>query len=361
MKRLSLLLLLAFASMAAAGQEFRPFVGLGGNLFPSYLISTATVKAEDSGLEPGPRYFGDLNGMLGVVVEDARAGDTLRVKIGETPYNHACAFEAVVREAGEQTILPTIPWKFAALRKLEQPTPASFAFSVNGKKKYKNVPLRALNDCPAYFVHDNGLTGTDLSYMFAAYVNEDSPLVNEVLQAALNTGAVNSFSGYQGGEQEIINQLFALWYTLQLRHVRYSSITSNSGADERIFSQRVRFMNEVAEFQQANCVDGTVFFASLLRAVGIHPVLVLVPGHMYLGYYTSPERTEINVLETTMIGSVDVTDYDSPIHAASNCFNQALDVARQQFSENEGLFGENPHYKLIDVDEVRRYIKPLGR
>ena len=61
--------------------------------------------------------------------------------------------------------------------------------------------------------------------------------------------------------------------------------------------------------RKINCVDGSVLFASLLRAINITPVLIQIPRHMFVGYYTDASKKHLEVLETTMIGDVDLDDY----------------------------------------------------
>ena len=56
-------------------------------------------------------------------------------------------------------------------------------------------------------------------------------------------------------------------------------------------------------------MDGSVLFASLLRAINIEPILVRTPGHMFVGYYTDNSHKDMNFLETTMIGDVDLDDF----------------------------------------------------
>ena len=56
-------------------------------------------------------------------------------------------------------------------------------------------------------------------------------------------------------------------------------------------------------------MDGSVLFASLLRAINIDPILVRTPGHMFVGYYTDSSHQDMNFLETTMIGDVDLDDF----------------------------------------------------
>ena len=47
----------------------------------------------------------------------------------------------------------------------------------------------------------------------------------------------------------------------------------------------------------------SVLMASVLRKVGIEPVLIMVPGHCYLGFQLDAEGTEFAALETTLLGS----------------------------------------------------------
>jgi hypothetical protein len=87
-----------------------------------------------------------------------------------------------------------------------------------------------VNDCPYFFVTQKASgRGYDLSWMFAAYVNEDHPLVDEVLKIALSTGVVRSFDGYQSRDiDQVRTQVRAVWTALSLMGIRYSSITASA-------------------------------------------------------------------------------------------------------------------------------------
>ena len=77
--------------------------------------------------------------------------------------------------------------------------------------------------------------------MFAAYVNEENPQIDKILREALNTRIVNRFSGYQSQRPNAVqNQVYALWNVLQKRDFKYSSISANSLASNKVFAQRVR-------------------------------------------------------------------------------------------------------------------------
>ena len=112
-----------------------------------------------------------------------------------------------------------------------------------------------------------------------------------------------------GGAEVVDRQVYALWNVLQKRKFRYSSVSNTSLSSNVVFSQRVRTFDDALESSQINCVDGSVLFASLLRAINIEPILVRTPGHMFVGYYTDSSHKDMNFLETTMIGDVDLDDF----------------------------------------------------
>lgn len=79
---------------------------------------------------------------------------------------------------------------------------------MNGKSlgdKTETLQIRSINDCPSGVANseetgddeniENG--SADLGWMFAAYVNENHPQLDKILQEALATKIVAAFDGYQ--------------------------------------------------------------------------------------------------------------------------------------------------------------------
>ena len=66
----------------------------------------------------------------------------------------------------------------------------------------------------SHAVHD--IFGTyDTSIFFAAYVNEENPMIDQLLREALNTRIVNRFLGYQSTAKGAVDkQVYALWNIL---------------------------------------------------------------------------------------------------------------------------------------------------
>jgi hypothetical protein len=213
--------------------------------------------------------------------------------------------------------------------------------------------------------------------MFAAYVNEEHPMTDVILGEALKANAVSSFKGYQGSTEDVDNQVFAVWRALQNRGIKYSSITGGVGSDDNVFSQPVRLFEDAITNSQANCIDGTVVFASFLRKIQIDPFLVLMPGHAYLGYYTKASfdngkqlsflEREPKFLETTMIGSKDLSKFktdEAKNEISKYQFDLAISQGMVNFRNNlNGILDtkEMKRYLFIDIENARKTVKPLGR
>jgi hypothetical protein len=294
-------------------------------------------------------------------------------------------------------IAPKVNYKFDHLRKITQQIPMNvdFEVEVNGKSlgdKTETLQIRSINDCP-YGVANSEETvddenvesgSADLGWMFAAYVNENHPQLDKILQEALATKIVSSFNGYQDNDpSQVVKQVFAIWTALQKHGIQYSSVTETPGGSATVNSQFVRFLDQSIAMTQANCVDGTVLFASLLRKVGINPALVAKPEHMYLGFYLNnsenEDERELFGLETTMIGAPGTQDIESELpdvlanveaelsdhvrnSKAWKSFAAAVMSANEDLDQNDDKFDAgDPNWQIIDVAEARdKGIMPIS-
>ena len=173
----------------------------------------------------------------------------------------------------------------------------------------------------------------------------------------------------------MINQIFALWYHFQKEGFRYSSITTQSGSDERSFGQVVRFVGDAIKTTQANCIDGTVLFASFLYKIGIDVSIVLIPGHAYLAFSIDEAGTQKFALETTMVGSLNFenTSKQDDLYFAMNgketsiqqswqAFLGAMEAGTADYYENAvpHLEQQDPNYLEINIGEARgQKIRPI--
>lgn len=356
---------------------------LGGNLFPSAILSVATTDAQI--IQPmAGTYVGNPKSCIAIKLKSERANTLVRIELAETPfYARSVSTFILPQKHKEYIIYPDILWRYDALRNNDQAEPISVVaqVEVNGKdwgQRVRTFSVRSINECLLgyYKQQPNGkpqYVSTRLFY--AAYVNEESPLIDKILREALNTRIVRRFLGYQGNAQQVDKQVYALWYVLQKRNFRYSSVSYSSLSSNVVYSQRIRTFQDALSSSQINCVDGSVLFASLLRAINITPVLVQMPGHMFVGYYTDASKKNLTFLETTMIGDVDLDDYfpDEKLDSVKTgktqaemsriTFDKSKEYAMREYQRVENKVKTNqPKYMFVEINkQVRRSVQSIGK
>ncbi len=353
---------------------------LGGNIFPSAILSVATTDALI--VTPSDSvYVGNPKSCISIKVKSRNAYSRVRINVNGTPFFAHSVSEFVLEKARtEYTIYPDIIWNYEALRNNAQANPISVAITVEINEhelgqRVRTFSVRSVNECLLGYV-TNGVKFHDTGIFFAAYVNEENPMIDQLLREALNTRIVNRFLGYQNTTTGAVEkQVYALWNVLQKRNFRYSSISNTSLSSNVVFSQRVRTFDDALQSSQINCVDGSVLFASLLRAINIDPILVRTPGHMFVGYYTDKSHKGKEFLETTMIGDVDLDDFfpdeklDSTLVGKSQnqmsllTFEKSKQYANKKYTDNEkGIHSGKLNYMFLEISkDVRRKIQPIGR
>ena len=151
----------------------------------------------------------------------------------------------------------------------------------------------------------------------AAWVTPNAPAIDAFLakaKARLPGGA--SFSGKQSATRPQVKALFE-----ELRAHGVSYVMDPALFDERGLIQRTRLPSEVLASSNAQCLEGTLLYATLLESIGIAPVLVFIPGHAFLAWKPSrgdATREPLLFLETTMTGG-------------TRSFEEAMDSARSKF------------------------------
>ncbi len=209
--------------------------------------------------------------------------------------------------SGAATLNPELPWNYDALRRTMQVGPQSFVATllVDGKQQAQAAlvcTVHSVNEAVTRIFTPSTGQWLDTTYCFAAFVNEDHPWISTLLQEAVAGGSVHSFSGYQYGPQSTAQQVQAIWDALAARGLSYVNVATDSGTSSLVSTQYVRFLDQSVHDQGANCVDASVLFASILRRIGLRPVLLFRPGHCFTGFYDAAEGGRIVAFETTYLG-----------------------------------------------------------
>ncbi len=146
-----------------------------------------------------------------------------------------------------------------------------------------------------------------------SFVYPRDPAVSKVIRAAqevligLADDPAQGFDGYQSVDPEaedpnegVDRQVQAIWQAL-VHDITLSYINPPPSFEEA--SQRLRTPSEVVEGARGTCIDLTLLLASCCEYVEIYPVIFLLQGHAFPGYWRSEQAHH-----DFMIPSVDGTD-----------------------------------------------------
>ncbi len=161
--------------------------------------------------------------------------------------------------------------------------------------------MLARNSAPLAVRDPENGAWVDLTRYFGAFVTPNRPEVMAFLRKAAERHPQKRLSGYQS---DVTAQTRAIFDALKDdAGITYVNSTISFNPEQSARGQRVRLPRESLEEHQANCIDGTLLFASLLEAASLHPAIVVVPGHAFVAWERSPDSGRWDYLETTMIGS----------------------------------------------------------
>ncbi len=191
----------------------------------------------------------------------------------------------------------------------------------------------------------------DLTNYLVAFVTPHAPEVEDLLRRAVEHHPQHQIAGYQGAKdvddaRRIVREQVQAIYTALKQDAGLVYINSplNFGKQEGQITQRVRLPSTSLheDRSRANCIDGTVLYASLLELATLEPFIVIVPGHAFIGWRVWKGVDQYDFLETTLTGT--------------EAFEKALQMGKQQYDQAraKGFFGRElfdplGFARLIDV------------
>jgi hypothetical protein len=184
----------------------------------------------------------------------------------------------------------------------------------------------------------------DLTKYYGAWVTPHVESVQSLVRKAAEKVSDRQIAGYQGRPDpaRTAGQVRAIFETLKEAGVCYIDSVIDWGAGPGQLTQRTRLPRESLRQRSANCIDGTVLMASLLEAASLHPAIVLVPGHAFVGWETWNGTDQWDYLETTMIGS---HEFEAACQRARTLFDR---FASEDLPSDFG-----PVRRVLKLDELR--------
>jgi hypothetical protein len=281
------------------------------------------------------------------------------------------AVSSITVRAGESTELALLPnLQLGPCMTLTEIRPATLRVTVRQIGAISELLLLDQTYSIKLHAYDTALLGVskpdgsmlDLTDHLCAFVTPHVPEIEALLRKAADYHPKHHIVGYQGtsnveeARQVVREQVQAIYNALKHEAgLVYINSPLNFGKQEGQITQRVRLPATSLHEKQsrANCIDGTVLYASLLELANIDPFIVIVPGHAFVGWRIWRGLAQYDFLETTMTGT-------DEFEAALKAGNQQYEQARQKGYFERDLFDARGFARLIDVAACRaRQIYPL--
>jgi len=184
----------------------------------------------------------------------------------------------------------------------------------------------------------------------ASWVTPHDTRIEQILSRAKELVPGRRLPGYEEwkspGEQEksTFLQARAIYVALQRLGVSYVKSSLTFGTHQAT-SQRIRTPRESITQNSANCIDGAVLYASAFENLAMEPLVVLVPGHAYVGVKVAEKSDRYLYIDTAMTGRVP--------------FEQAVKIADQGLSRY--MPSQITRISIAQAREQGIYPMPLTR
>lgn len=168
----------------------------------------------------------------------------------------------------------------------------------------------------------------------ARWVTPHDPAVLELVSRARKWAPRGRMPGYNQArpsaealEAQVRTQARAVFESLRQSGISYVSsiFTFGNFAGD---AQRIRLPRETLQLRSANCIDVSVAFAAAMENLGLHPVIVIVPGHAFTGVRLGPQSPAVLYLDLTVLpkGSFDGAISRAQYWLKKNPANEVLTV-----------------------------------
>ena len=276
---------------------YRIEVGLAGEVFPAFANYASLQRPEDR------RW-----GTIAVTITNSTAAplrNRLTVKVPGWSDEEIQIAEMGAGERRTFLFAPTFLSRFFKNNEIAAATALVTASDMAGRQIFTGtapVRLRAVGDM---------FWGTDFKYapFIASWVTPHDPQVEQILAAAKNYMPGRRLPGYElsksaaAQERTTWLEAKAIYQALQTSGLSYVKSSMTFG-DNQGWSERVRTPRESLQQRSANCIDAAVMYASLFENLDMEPVVIVVPGHSYVGVRVAHGSSRYLYIETALTARI---------------------------------------------------------
>jgi hypothetical protein len=189
-----------------------------------------------------------------------------------------------------------------------------------------------------------GAERMDNMNLLSCYITPEDPIIKYFTQQLQEKVLRGEAASVTKKDEEGVRFMTAIYSASAASHMVYSGtsgVPANVG-DVSSILQSIRLPREVLTGRTGLCIELSLFYASVMAAAGMDPVVFLIPGHAYPGFkmnghYYAIEATGIN---GEGLGGVLTTD-------------QALQLGMKSINEyNQHAQSGDDRYMILDVREA---------
>lgn len=210
--------------------------------------------------------------------------------------------------------------------------------------------------------------------LIASYVTPNHPYIYELKRKAAklleDQGLKAQFEGYQADQLERVLQIMsALYSAIKSEELIYSSLAP--GYEEA--GQRLRLVPTIQHERFANCIDLSLLYAACLEAADLHPIILIVPGHAFVGCWLCDSKfaeiinddksaiskrlakgiSEIALVEATTMSKASLSDFTEATHLAEIQLTERDEFLLSVDIKRARLAGIRPLPLLIEGEQSR--------
>ena len=209
----------------------------------------------------------------------------------------------------------------------------------------------------AFLCYDEWSGSNTFPEFLSAFVTPNHPYITEIIKKAglllAGWSGTPSFTGYQSkNPNNVRKQMAAIYGALQQENIDYCV----PPASFEEYGQKVRLGGTIKEQKLGTCLDLSLLYAGCLEAAGLHPMVVIIKGHSFVGCWLEDDSfaecvqddvsaltkriaqgiNEICVVETTAFTTGAGKDFESAVTSAENHlrkvedFRYLIDVKRSR-------------------------------
>ena len=345
-----------------AKDDFYPTINLGSNLNP---ILSLDVKGYIPFIPTSLSYFVSTFELISGWIHnhtDSAIRALIHIKINSNPIK-----VRVDLPPNQLTRIPEFPIPlidFSSINftnKTASPSKLTLELFIAGNNAPCDViELGVWITAPNIFVIAADIDGKvfDFSDALAWLVDSNNEKLEELAHFIIKNTSRRKWGYHKNSPTEIDAQVKDLYDALSKKSIDYISSELLWLSEGNKIIQRIRTPQEILQSDELifNCLDGSILFASILERFSISSLLIIVPGHVIVGWKRYEDVPPIiNDEFWQKIGLVDITGIGKLISfEVAQSFAQGITSQFSHYFKNKSAHDLNSFCKIIDPIEAKK-------